>query len=225
MVVGHAQIVAVGRHIESPVPAVGLQNMTDRRASHQRVPWPVLDEGVVEVGECAIAGMGDFGMVGLDEIIDHHFPVGVDLVVDVACLDEIRRRHAAGAGIREDRAQGLLGRWRRAVDVDEDERIDFGGSHRQESDGGPVERLEMRRAPGADEAPVEIVDPAVVGTLQHVAAVGPAHHLHGAVLTDIVKHVERTVAVAHGDKRLAVERAGQHAARFRHFAGMAHVEP
>ena len=199
--------------------------MPGGRASHQGMPGPVLDEGAVEVCVLAIAGMGDFGVVGLDEVVDHHLPVGADLVVDVACLEQTCRLHTAGADIREDRSENFLGRRRRAIDVDEDKRVDFREPHRKEAERDPVEGLEMRRASGADKTPVEIVDPPVIGALQHIAPARLLDDLHGAVLTDIVEGAQFPLAIAHDDQRLAMNRPGQHGARFRHFAGVAHVDP
>ena len=199
--------------------------MPGRRTSHQGMPGPVLDECAVEIRVFAIAGMGDFGMVGLDEIVDHHLPVGADLVVDMARLEQTCRLHAAGAGIREDRPENFFGRRRRAIDVDEDERVNLREPHRKKAERGSVEGLEMRGASGADETPVEIVDPSVIGALQHVAAAPLLHDLHGAVLTDIVEGAQLPLAIAHDDQRLAMDRPGQHGARFRHFAGMTHVDP
>src|SRR5215813_14611775 len=138
--------------------------------------------------------MLDGAVVALEEVLDHHLPVGLGLPLLAVVEHELVELKAAAGDDRRQVAEVVSKGWRGGIEIDERERAPGLEGGREQ---GKIRELEsgFRLRPRRRAEPaVEIVGPRVIGTLQRTPVARATHYLVAPMTTHVDEGAEALLA-------------------------------
>ena len=150
-------------------------------------------------------------VVALEEVVDHHLPVGAGLRRHEAPCpagDQLVVHRQVGANVVGEPRRLSRQRRRRLVEIDEREVEEPLGPHLGEADGVALEVGHRLRAPRVLQPPVQVVGPGVVRADEPLLSALPLDQRMGAMGARVVERADLAVRIADQEELLVVNASG-----------------